>query len=48
MSKIRSPKKVDVVVVGGVNAALFAAISARENGADVLVLEAAPKPFRGV
>ncbi|MDE0306874.1 MAG: FAD-dependent tricarballylate dehydrogenase TcuA [Albidovulum sp.] len=47
MSKIRSPKKVDVVVVGGGNAALCAAISARENGADVLVLEAAPKPFRG-
>ena len=38
---------VDVLVIGGGNAALCAAISARRNGADVLVLEAAPKFYRG-
>ena len=47
MSRIRSPQKADIVVVGGGNAALCAAISARENGADVLVLEAAPNFYRG-
>ncbi len=36
-----------VLVIGGGNAALCAAISARENGADVLVLECAPKKSRG-
>ncbi|WP_219996030.1 FAD-dependent tricarballylate dehydrogenase TcuA [Nocardioides humi] len=36
-----------VVVVGGGNAALCAAISARENGAEVIVLERAPKDLRG-
>jgi tricarballylate dehydrogenase len=36
----------DVLVIGGGNAALAAALSARENGARVLVLEAAPKCFR--
>ncbi|WP_096187170.1 FAD-dependent tricarballylate dehydrogenase TcuA [Evansella halocellulosilytica] len=37
----------DVVVVGAGNAALCAAISARENGANVLVLEKGPKHKRG-
>jgi len=36
-----------VVVVGGGNAALCAALSAREHGADVVVLEWASKPQRG-
>ena len=37
----------DVVVVGGGNAALCAALSARESGARVLVLERAPYAERG-
>ncbi len=37
----------DVLVVGGGNAALCAAIAARRNGAEVLVVEAAPKFYRG-
>ncbi len=38
----------DVLVIGGGNAALCAAIAAREGGAErVLVLEAAPKFYRG-
>lgn len=37
----------DIVVIGGGNAALCAAITAAEAGAHVLILEAAPKPYRG-
>ena len=40
-------RRFDVLVVGGGNAALCAAISARRAGASVLVLEAAPKFYRG-
>jgi tricarballylate dehydrogenase len=40
-------KTYDVVVVGGGNAALCAAITARREGRSVLVLEHAPQVFRG-
>lgn len=40
-------KEPDIVVIGGGNAALCAAITAAEAGARVLILEAAPKPYRG-
>ena len=40
-------KTYDVLVIGGGNAALCAAMTAREAGASVLVLEASPKDFRG-
>ena len=40
-------RKFDVLVIGGGNAALCAAISARRVGASVLVLEGAPKFYRG-
>ncbi len=38
---------VDVAVLGGGNAGLCAALAARQAGASVLVLECAPKEFRG-
>lgn len=37
----------DIAVIGGGNAALCAAITAAEAGAKVIILEAAPKPYRG-
>ncbi|MGI3170299.1 FAD-dependent tricarballylate dehydrogenase TcuA [Pseudooceanicola sp. C21-150M6] len=37
----------DVVVVGGGNAALCAAITAAEAGCRVVIFEGAPKPYRG-
>ena len=37
----------DILVIGGGNAALCAAMTAAEAGAKVLVLEAAPKVYRG-
>jgi tricarballylate dehydrogenase len=40
-------RKFDVLVIGGGNAALCSAISARRSGASVLVLEGAPKFYRG-
>ena len=43
MSKLSA----DVVVVGAGNAACCAALSARENGASVIMLERAPESLRG-
>ena len=40
-------EQVDVAVLGGGNAGLCAALAARQKGASVLVLEGAPKEFRG-
>src|SRR5215510_12269127 len=37
----------DIVVVGGGNAALCAALTARESGASVTVIECAPPEYRG-
>ena len=39
--------KIDVLVVGGGNAALCAALMAAEAGASVLLLESAPREWRG-
>ena len=40
-------KTYDVLVAGGGNAALCAAITARQAGASVLLVESAPRAFRG-
>jgi len=40
-------KVFDVLVIGGGNAALCAAMTARETGASVMLLEGAPRHFRG-
>ena len=45
--KQEHPGTVDVLVIGGGNAALCAALVAREAGASVLLLEAAPRDWRG-
>lgn len=52
MAKPVQPKDIaatawDLIVVGGGNAALCASIEAAEAGAKVLLLEGAPKPYRG-
>ena len=46
-SSVGSSEPIDVLVIGGGNAALCAAMTAREAGATVLVLEGAPREFRG-
>ena len=38
---------IDIAIIGGGNAALCAAITAAEKGASVIILETAPKPYRG-
>lgn len=43
----RGGGKWDVVIAGGGNAALCAAITAAEAGCKVIILEGAPKPYRG-
>jgi tricarballylate dehydrogenase len=43
----RGPQEFDVAVLGGGNAGLCAALAAVERGARVLVVESAPKAFRG-
>ncbi len=43
MVEIDAGERFDVIVVGAGNAATCAALSARENGASVLMLEIAPE-----
>jgi tricarballylate dehydrogenase len=40
-------REYDLLVIGGGNAALVAALTARESGASVLVLEGSPREWRG-
>jgi tricarballylate dehydrogenase len=48
MERMRQPAQTcDVLVIGGGNAALCAAMTAREAGASVILTEHAPEPFRG-
>lgn len=44
---LKSNELYDVVVIGGGNAALCAAMTAARTGARVLILESAPKAYRG-
>lgn len=44
---VRTGTEWDVVIAGGGNAALCAAITAAEAGCKVIILEGAPKPYRG-
>ncbi|MCC5979168.1 MAG: FAD-dependent tricarballylate dehydrogenase TcuA [Salinarimonas sp.] len=41
------PDRYDIIVVGGGNAGLCAAVNAAETGARVAILESAPKTYRG-
>ncbi len=43
----RMTRKADIVVIGAGNAALCAALAARQSGAEVLILERAPENARG-
>ena len=47
VSEKETSRLFDVLIIGGGNAALCAAMTARKAGASVLLLEASPKEFRG-
>lgn len=47
VSTASGPILTDVLVIGGGNAGLCAAITARDRGARVLILESSPREFRG-
>lgn len=47
LPRMTADPELDVLVIGGGNAALCAALMAREAGASVLLLEAAPQAWRG-